>query len=418
MKLTKGFKKYFANTSWLFLERGVRMMTALLVGVYVARYLGPQNYGLLNYAGTFVSLFAVFASLGLNEIAIRNLVRDERNKESLLGTVFILKLLGVLLAIGIIYITVLFTSNDRFTNLLIYIIAFSMLFQPFNVIIFYFKAKVLSKYIVYVNIIVLIISSGIKLYFIYIKAPLLYFVVLSLFDSLMLAIGLNIMFRKQKLTIFRWKFDKMLAVEFLKDSWPMLLATVTVVIHFKIDIIMIKEMINNEAVGNYAAAVRLSEFWYFIPSLIASSLFPAIINAKKISNELYYGRLQKLCDLMALMSIIIAIPITFIANDIINLLYGSKYNQAGEILIIHIWSALPIFAGIVTGKWFVVENLQKYIFLIQIIGVSINISLNPYQRGFMMTPGTFLRIGTSLMYSSYRPYIQHSRNLSIQLSQS
>ena len=144
----------------------------------------------------------------------------------------------------------------------------------------------------------------------------------------------------------------------------------------KIDQVMIKEMMNAEAVGQYAAAVRLSEAWYFIPMVIASSLFPAIINAKKQSKELYYARMQKLYDLMVWMAIAIALPMTFLSDWIVALLYGEQYNEAGSVLMIHIWAGIFVFLGVASGKWFLTENLQIFSTINTTIGAIVNILLN------------------------------------------
>lgn len=144
----------------------------------------------------------------------------------------------------------------------------------------------------------------------------------------------------------------------------------------KIDQVMIKEMLDNKAVGDYAAAVRLSEAWYFIPMVITSSLFPAIINAKKISEELYYKRLQKLYDLMVWMAITIALPMTFLSDWVVNLLYGTKYSEAGNVLIINAWAGIFVFLGIASNKWFMIENLQQFLFYRTFAGAIFNFILN------------------------------------------
>jgi O-antigen/teichoic acid export membrane protein len=144
----------------------------------------------------------------------------------------------------------------------------------------------------------------------------------------------------------------------------------------KIDQVMIKEMLNSEAVGQYAVAAKLSEIWYFIPMAIASSLFPAIINAKKKSEDLYHARMQKLYDIMAWMAIAIAIPMTFLSDWVVELLYGTQYNLAGSVLMIHIWAGVFVFLGVASSKWFITENLQKYSFYRTLAGALINILLN------------------------------------------
>jgi len=135
-------------------------------------------------------------------------------------------------------------------------------------------------------------------------------------------------------------------------------------------------MMNAEAVGQYAAAVRLSEAWYFIPMVIASSLFPAIINAKKQSEELYYARLQKLYSLMVWLAIAIALPMTFLSDWVVHFLYGEQYNQAGSVLMIHIWAGVFVFLGVASGKWLLSENLQIFSTVNTSIGMIVNVWLN------------------------------------------
>jgi len=374
----KGFKKYFANTSWLFLERILRMVVGLFVGIWIARYLGPDRFGLLSYAQSFVGLFSAIATLGLNGILVRELVQYPKKENELLGSAFILKLFGAFLTLLILYIAIHFTSNDTYTNILIFIIASATIFQAFNVIDFYFQAKVMSKYVVFANSFSLLISSFIKIILILNQAPLIAFAVMIVFDSLVMAIGYIYWYFKVKKEFFlrKIKFQFDIVKQLLKDSWPLIWSGVVVAIYMRIDQVMIKEMLDNKAVGNYAAAVRLSEAWYFIPMVISSSLFPAIINAKKISEKLYYERLQKLYDLMVWISVAIALPMTFLSNWVVNLLYGSQYNQAGSVLMIHIWTGVFVFLGVASSKWFVTENLQIYSFYRTFAGAVLNIILN------------------------------------------
>jgi O-antigen/teichoic acid export membrane protein len=147
-------------------------------------------------------------------------------------------------------------------------------------------------------------------------------------------------------------------------------------IYVKIDQVMIKEMIDTEAVGQYAAAVRISEAWYFIPGAIASSIFPAIINAKKQNEDLYYARLQKLYDIMVWMAIAIALPMTFLSDGIVGLLYGAQYNEAGSVLMVHIWAGVFVFLGVASGQWLLSENLQIFSTMNTTIGAIVNIGLN------------------------------------------
>lgn len=368
--------KYFKNTSWLFAEKILRMILGLFVGVWVARYLGPDQFGLLSYAQSFVGLFVAIATFGLDGIVIRELVKDEGRRNELIGTAFWLKLFGAFIVLLLLAVAVNLTSNDGYSNLLVFIIASATLFQSFNVIDFYFQSQVMSRFVVYTNIISLFISSIIKVVFILNEASLTAFAWLVLFDSFILACGFVYFYLKNDLSLRAWKYDRTVAVSLLKDSWPLILSGVVVSIYMKIDQVMIKEMLDSNAVGQYAAAVKLSEVWYFIPMVIASSLFPAIINAKNKSEKLYYERLQKLYDLMVWMAIAIALPMTFISVWLVDFLYGEQYSHAGSVLMIHIWAGVFVFLGVACSQWFVAENLAKKSFYRTLSGTVLNILLN------------------------------------------
>ena len=355
------------------------------MGIWVARYLGPEQFGLFSYAQSFVGLFTAFATLGLDGIVVRELVHDESRRDELIGTAFWLKLMGAFAVLVILAIAVNFTSNDHFTNIMVFIIASATIFQSFNVVDMYFQSKVMGKYITYANVISLLLSSIVKIALILYNAPLIAFAWTIVLDSIVLAIGYLYFFWKNSKSaagntlgckIQNLTFKRETAVALLKDSWLMMIAGAAILLYMKIDQVMIKEMMNAEAVGQYAAAVRLSEAWYFIPMVIASSLFPAIVSAKKQSKELYYARLQKLYNFMVWMAIAIAIPMTFLSNWVIHLLYGEQYAQAGSVLMIHIWAGVFVFLSVANDKWFYIENKAKLLTFKVLIGAISNIILN------------------------------------------
>lgn len=371
-----GFKRYFANTSWLMGHRVLGMVVALFVGVYIARYLGPERFGLLSYAGSFVGLFTTLATLGLDGIMVRELVKTPERRDELLGTAFWLIVGGAILMWVGIAAAVPFTRNDTKTNILIAIITFAVIFQAFNVIDFNYQAEVKSKYVVYAHLVSLVISSTTKLIFIWTAAPLVWFASVFLLDAVVRAIGLFVIYLQNTGKICYWKWRWQTAKELLRDSWPLILSGMVISIYMRIDQVMIKEMLGAEEVGLYAAAVRLSEAWYFVPMAITSSVFPAIVNAKKQSEELYYQRLQKLYDLMVWLAIAIALPTTFLAPWVIRVLYGDAFSQAAGVLSIHIWAGVFVFLGVASGKWFITENFMKLSFYRTFLGAIGNVIFN------------------------------------------
>ena len=376
LKHHSGFRKYFANTSWLLGEKILRMVVALFVGIYVARYLGPEQYGLLSYALSFVWLFSSLASFGIDDILVRELVRSPEQRRNLLGTVFWLKVCGSIVMGTAIAAVLHFKAEDQQTYWLIALIALGFLFQATNVVEFYFQAQVQSKFTVRAQIIQLLITSLFKIYLVWSEAELVWFAVALMLDQAVVAV----LFLK----MYRWKVEKFSYLSFniikakllIKDAWPLIFAGMVVSIYMKIDQVMIKEMMNAKAVGVYAAAVKLCEAWYFVPTALVASLFPAVVAARKKSATTYEERVQKLYDLMVWGSLAVALPTTLLSDWIILILYGTDFQEAADILRIYIWAGVFVSLGVASSKWLVAENLQRYSFYITTLGAILNVGCN------------------------------------------
>ena len=401
LKHHSGFKKYFANTSWLLGERALRMAVSLFVSIYVVRYLGPERFGLLSYALSFVGIFVALATLGLDEVVVRELIKTPEQREKILGTSFLLKLVGTLLMWAAILVAIPLTENDLQTNILIIIIAFGTVFQAFNVIDLNFQAKVKSKYVVHAQFVQLIISSIVKIILVVNEAPLIWFASVYSLDVIVLAMGLVFAYLYNGDNIFSWKWSFETSKYLLHDSWPLILAGIFISVYLKIDQVMIKEMLGAKEVGLYAAAVKLSEAWYFIPMAIASSLFPAIINAKVYQKEVYYQRLQKLYDLMVWIAIAIALPTTFLSTLVVEFLYGKEYLGSSSVLIIHIWTAVFVFLGVASSKYLLAENFIKKTFYRTFIGALLNIIMNYYLIGIIGIQGAAISTLVSHFFAAY-----------------
>ena len=382
-------------------EQLLRMVAGLLVGIWVARYLGPEQFGAFSYVLAFTSIVVSLAKLGLDNILIRELINHPEQYNNYLGTAFWLKLIGAIFVIILLAFIPPLTSNDTTTNFYIFIISLGLIFQSTEVIGFYFESQVLAKIISICKIIQLTLSSLLKIYLLLMQADLIWFVIVTLFDMVSLAISYLIAYHFSKRTYFYLYFNKNLAFKLLENAWPLIISTILVSIYMRIDQIMIKEILGEYAVGIYSAAIKISECWYCIPILVSSSLFPAIMNAKKISNTLYLQRLQQLYIMMIWIAISIAIIVTLLNEQIVHFLYGTQYETARFILILHIWTNVFVFIGIIGSKWILSENLQIYANYFLIIGIIINFSLNLILIPTYGIIGSAISILISQIVSSY-----------------
>ena len=373
---SKGFRKYFANTSWLLGERVLRMAISLFVGIYVARYLGPERYGLLSYAFSFVWLFSAFLDLAHREIIVSELVKHPEQRDMILGSAIILRLIGAILFGSGVAFGLQFVNNDQQTSLMIGIITLGMTFQSWELIDYYFQSQVQSKYTVWAQTIQLIVASLIKVSLIIWKAPLIWFAAVFSFEFVILSALLLLMYNWQVGRFPIRSFSTIYAKQLLKNSLPLLLTGIAILIYMKIDQVMLKELAGAESVGIYAAAVKLCEILYPLPVLVAGSLYPAIIGIKDTNPILYHSRLQKLYALLIWGAFALAIPITFLAEWIIYILYGKAYIESVIILKIYVWAGIFVFMSVANNKWMVIENFQKYILLTALLGMCSNIILN------------------------------------------
>lgn len=372
----EAFNKYLKNTGWLMFGKAL----SLIVNLLIARYLGPILFGDLNFGLSLVAILAAVGALGLDTFIIREIIHEPNNRDEILGTSLGLRIavnaILIPVAIGVYLISHKISSSPgEPLTFLVGLLALASFFKSFNVIDAYFQSQVQSKYVVQVQNICLITISIIKVFIITLNLPLIFIVLAYVLDGLILAIGLVIIYQKKGLNIFNWRFNKLRAKALLIKSSPLILSAVMVSIYMKIDVVMLKS-IGSKAVGIYSSAQNLSEAWYFIPVAIVTSVFPALLNARKTDLERYQKRLENLYDLLVYISLPVALFISFFGSSIIHIIYNGKYDGAGPMLSIHIWSGIFVFLGSASSQYLVAEGFTKISFYRTAAGAVVNILLN------------------------------------------
>jgi PST family polysaccharide transporter len=369
--------KVLDNIGWLFFDKILRMGVGLIVGVWVARYLGPEQFGLFNYSVAFVGLFGVVAGLGLQSIVVRDIVRNPLGKAETIGSAAALQFVSGLIAYGLTLISIFWLRpDDALAKTLVAILGSIMLVKVSDVAVYWFESQVQSKFIVWVQNSVFLVFAALKVFFILQNASIFSFVWAAMAEAVIVAVLMLVMlslrgphFHELRVSISRVRI-------LLIDSWPLFLSGIAVTVYMKIDQIMIGQILNDQAVGIYSAAVRISELWYFIPMAIVASVFPSILEAKRLSEDIYYMRLQRLYDLMVWLSICVAVPMTFLSSWLVTLLFGEAYEAAGTVLAVHIWAAVFVFLGVASGQWFLSENRQMLSLQRTVLGAVVNVILN------------------------------------------
>ncbi|MDY7015075.1 MAG: flippase, partial [Cyanobacteriota bacterium] len=335
-KISPNLRRIIGNTAWLFGEKVFQMGLGLFVGVWVARYLGPSRFGIINYALAYVGLVEPFAKLGLDNIVVRDLARDPSHRNETLGTAFFLKLTASLINVIFLIGTILFVKRDSpTTQWAVVIFACGAVLTSLGTIEYWFQSQVEAKYIVWARNSAYIFISIVKVILIQIGAPLVAFVIALVLEQALAYVGMAIVYRWRGYPLRDWRFRFDRARALLSESWPLIISGFVIFIYVQVDQLMLGSMLGDrgeEAVGIYSSAVKIAVMWYFIPIAIVQSVFPSIVQAREIGQALYEQRIQKLFNLMVLLGYAVAIPITFAAPYVVRLLYGSSYQAAGSML--------------------------------------------------------------------------------------
>ena len=370
-------QKIIQNAGWLVSERVGIMAIRFFVGVWVVRYLGPDNYGVYSYAVSLAALSKPISSLGLNQVVIRECSRDKYPNDLVLSTAFWMRGIAAVVVVSIIAVMIYSIEDDWITKLVVLIISGQILFDTLLVSDQWFQSQLQSKYSVYARTVAVVVSSALKIIAVVAGSSVVVFAIILLVQSAIQATGFGIALRSLGPQFSQFSPSVSIASKLFKNSWPLMIAAFSTMIYMKIDQVMMKNMVGENEVGVYASAVKVSELWYFLPTAIASSVFPEVVRSReKLSYKEYMGKIQTFYDSMAALAYAVTIPVTFLAPYIVLFLFGEAYSDAGPILQIHVWSFIFIALGVARGKWLVAENLVKHAMFATLIGALSNIGLN------------------------------------------
>lgn len=374
---TDGLQKHFFNTSWLAIGRVVTLGVSFLTIAIVARYLGPENFGKLSYAQSFVALFSVLASLGIDQVIYRNLIREPEKEAAWLGSAIAAKAFLGSLTLAVTIVSAFFLNAEPLLTAMITLVALSFIFQPLGTIGHYFNAIVKAKYGAYVTITIALAIPLLKLAVIYFDKGVLYFAALVTFEALLYGLcNLALYILVLKRTPLAWRASLAHIRSLLYDSWPLALASFSGYLYGRIDQIMIQQFIDSTAVGLYDVAVRLTELMGFLPGIIITALLPAIIGSRETDATEYRKRWRALTVLCLLISLSSAIALFLLAPRIVGLLFGEAFLGAAAVLRVYVWSTIGTVGIILMQHFFIAEQASLRFLVFSIAGALMNIALN------------------------------------------
>jgi len=373
----KGMGESLRNIGWLSIDRIVRLLGAVLVGTAVARYLGPAQFGLLNVALAIYALFNMVSNLGLDSLVVRDVVLEQSKEREVLGTSFVLKAVaGVITAVAATCAAWLMDRHNTTMIVIVALVSFASISQAFDVVDYFFQARVRSQYMVVPRTLVFIAASVARFAAIYLHMGLLAFAWIAAFEVLLTEIGLVAAYFLYHAKPLRWNWHVSRAKAMLSESWPLLISSLMIMLYMRTDQVLLSKLANMETVGIYSAAIRLSEVWYAIPIVVTSSVMPRILRSRESDPQRYYSRLLIFYECMIVASLFVVLGTLLAGPFVIKKLYGPQFADASKILLVHIWTGVFVAVGCIGGQQYVHERVTISSVQRTTLGAIVNIVLN------------------------------------------
>ena len=364
------------NLFWAALGKITQLLSALLVGVIIARYLGPEKYGLMNYVISYVFLFQTFAIFGLDAIETREESNEGSERQKIIGTAFVLKLITGVIFMALAISTSYLMDADVYTTLLIAIYSLSIILNAFSVIRNYFFAIVQNEHVVKAEIGRTLASIVIKLLLLLMHASLTIFIMAYMFDFVLLSIGYIVVYKLKVGKLSKWTFDSQKARYLLKEAFPLLLTSAAVIVYQRIDQVMIMQMIDDESLGYFSVACRFVEVLVFIPIILAQTITPVLVKARQISDAEYVRKGQQFMNLSVWLSFIAAVLTSLFSYILVRYSFGTAYLPAVAVLQVMSFKVVSVALSNTAGAMLVTEGLQRYAIFRDVIGCLVCILLN------------------------------------------
>ncbi|WP_101757758.1 flippase [Oceanicoccus sp. KOV_DT_Chl] len=376
MKIER-IRPYLNNTLWLLAEKVARITIGIFLFAYIARYLGPEKFGLLNFAVVLVAVTEPLIALGLNRMLVRDLVRFPEKRDEIIASVFVCKLfVAVVCFLLLLVVSLVLGVGPPEARLLIVVLAIGSLFRAFDVIEFFFQSQVAAKYSTIYKSIAFVTASAVNLVLVFLEADLLYFAAVISGELMLVGLFALIAYRHAHHKLLFGQFSVAASKKMIAECWPEVVAGVGTMLCMRLDQLMLEEMVGIKAVGVFATAARLSDAWYFIPAAIVSTTFPAIIAVRATSEHDYMQSLQNLFLILAAMSYAIVLPTMLLAPVLIETLFGEQYVEAASILMIYIWCLPAVAIGLCSGSWIFAEGKIILSLYRMLLGTVCNVLLN------------------------------------------
>ena len=328
--------RFTKNVTWLLGGKIINMLLQFFVSLATARYLGPSNYGTINYVAAFVSFFSSIASLGLAVVVIKEIAINESDNNEVIWTSIWLRFgTAILSTISIVALMFITNRDDPMIVQIAILESLSIVFSSFDTINYYFQGKLLSKWTSIAGVLAYIGMSLYRIYLLATGANIVWFALSTSTDMIFQAIFLMLFYTR--LEGFKPRFNWKLGKRLLKQSYHYLIAGLITILYAQVDRVMLGNMLDKTAVGYYSAALTISHLWSMIPTALIQSLSPVLYEAAGKSRNQFLRRLRQSYAALFWLNALYSIFVCLFAHWIILILYGKDYLAGTNALRIVVW---------------------------------------------------------------------------------
>jgi polysaccharide transporter, PST family len=365
-----------SNVSWLLIDSISRSAVVFIVGVLIARHLGPSELGKYAFVMAILMLFQSISSLGINEPLIKKIAQNGDRGGLINAATFIYALSGLMSFF--LFLLVALGLRDKFEELVIYamLMGSTLLLKPFDIVKVYNESQVLSKFTVYAQLTGASLISLIRVFLIYLGVETFYFVVAFLIEMVLISIFLCFYSRRNFDFYIPWRTDFNLVVNLIKDGFPLLLSGIAIMINMRVDQIMLGFLTDSRDVGLYSVAVKFSEIPILMITVVLSTFFPILARSYKYDRGQFNRELSILSGLTFWFTVGLIGVVIFISGFLVNSLLGSEYSQSINVIKIYVFSCIAVAIGVVWTKWIILEGRAYLSAYAQGIAAVLNIFCN------------------------------------------
>lgn len=369
------YNKVFHNAKWIIGCKIVQSLLQLVVGMLTARYLGPSNYGLINYAAAVVAFAVPVMQLGLQSTLVQEYVERPEAEGETMGTSLVMNMVSAIACvIGVTAFAMVANRGERETIVVCSLYSITLLFQSIEMLQYWFQAKLLSKYSSLAMLGSYLVVSAYKIYLLVTGKSVYWFALSHAVEYCATGSLLLLAYRKagvQKLTVSLKAAKRMFA-----KSRHYIAAMLMVVVYNSAGNVLLKLLSGETENGFYSAAFTCTCITMFVFTAIIDTARPVVLESRQKSQALFEKNVSRVYAIIIYLSLTQGVFFTVFANLIIKILYGASYLPAVPVLQILVWNTIFSYMGFVRNIWILAEEKHHVLVWINLSGAVSNLLLN------------------------------------------